>query len=116
MPTQAPPIVHALRFRWLTPAYDLVVAATPCERTVKAALLAQARIASTHRVLDLASGTGTLAILAKRRQPGAEIIAIDADSAITSIACCRSLFFQHRFPSRQTGHARRGLPGAAPRR
>ncbi len=86
MPTQPPPIVHALRFRWLNPAYDLVVATTTRERTVKAALLAQARIEPEHRVLDLASGTGTLAILAKRRQLRAEVVGIDADPAIISIA------------------------------
>jgi len=86
MPSQPPPIVHALRFRWLTPAYDLVVACTTRERTVKAALLAQAHIQSDHRVLDLASGTGTLAIWAKHRQPSAEVIGIDADPAIISIA------------------------------
>ena len=63
-----------------------MVAATTRERTVKAALWAQARIESGHRVLDLASGTGTLAILAKHRQPGAEIVGIDADPAIISIA------------------------------
>jgi ubiquinone/menaquinone biosynthesis C-methylase UbiE len=91
MPTQPPPIVHALRFRWLNPAYDLVVAATTRERAVKAALLAQARIEPEHRVLDLASGTGTLAILAKHRQPRAEVVGIDADPAIISIARSKAL-------------------------
>ena len=79
-------IVPALRYFWLTPAYDFVVAATTRERIVKMSLLEQARLEPGHRVLDLASGTGTLSIWAKLRQPHACLVGIDADPAILAIA------------------------------
>lgn len=78
--------VPALRFRWLTPAYDAVVGATTRERTFKRALIAQAGVEPGQRVLDLASGTGTLAIWIKTAQPGAEVVGIDGDPAILAIA------------------------------
>lgn len=71
--------VPALGFRWLTPAYDAVVRYTTRERTFKSALLDQAQIAPDHRVLDLACGTGTLAIQAKLQVPGASITGLDGD-------------------------------------
>ncbi len=78
--------VPALGFHFLTPAYDGVVRLATRERTFKSALIQQARIESGHRVLDLACGTGTLAIAMKRLCPGAEIIGIDGDEAMLEIA------------------------------
>ena len=78
--------VPALRFRWLTPIYDTVVRLTTRERTVKAALMEQARIAPGQRVLDLACGTGTLAIWLKTAMPDVEVHGIDGDPAILRIA------------------------------
>ena len=78
--------VPALRFRWLTPAYDAVVGATTRERAFKRALIDQAGVGPGQRVLDLASGTGTLAIWIKTVQPGAEVAGIDGDPAILAIA------------------------------
>jgi SAM-dependent methyltransferase len=78
--------VPALRFDWLTPYYDVVVGATTRERAVKRALIAQARFASGQQVLDLASGTGTLAIWIKQHQPLLDVTGVDGDSAILAIA------------------------------
>ncbi len=78
--------VPALRFRWLTPAYDVVVGATTRERTFKAALTAQAHIRPGQRVLDLACGTGTLAIRIKQSCPGASVTGLDGDASILAIA------------------------------
>jgi ubiquinone/menaquinone biosynthesis C-methylase UbiE len=78
--------VPALRFRWLTPAYDVVVRATTRERTVKRALIAQAKLAAGQRVLDLACGTGTLAIWIKQHCPQASVTGIDGDAHILAIA------------------------------
>lgn len=78
--------VPALGFHWLTPAYDVVVRATTRERTFKTALIEQAAIRPGHRVLDLACGTGTLAIWIKQRHPRAEVRGIDGDPRILSIA------------------------------
>lgn len=61
--------VPALGFHWLTPLYDLAVRLTTRERRFKTALIKQAAIAPGHRVLELACGTGTLAIWIKQRYP-----------------------------------------------
>lgn len=71
--------VPALRFRALTGFYDPVVRATTREGEFKRRLLDRAAIEPGDRVLDLACGTGTLAIEAKRRVPAAELVGIDGD-------------------------------------
>lgn len=78
--------VPALGFGRLTGLYDPVVRLTTRETRFKRQLLEQAGIAPGQRVLDLACGTGTLAIAAKRRQPGAEITGIDGDPAVLARA------------------------------
>lgn len=74
--------VPALGYRWLTPLYDSVVAATTREATFKRELVEQAHVAAGHRVLDLGCGTGTLAILIKGRQPSALVTGVDGDPAM----------------------------------
>lgn len=71
-----------MRFAWLTPAYDVVVAATTRERTFKDALIEQARVGPGQRVLDLGCGTGTLAVQMALRAPDATVIGVDVDPAI----------------------------------
>ena len=78
--------IPALRFNWLTAAYDPVVRLTTRETIFKTALIKQARLKPQQRVLDLACGTGTLAVLIKRTQPHAEVIGIDGDAKILAIA------------------------------
>jgi ubiquinone/menaquinone biosynthesis C-methylase UbiE len=78
--------VPALGFHVLTPAYDAVVRLTTRERTFKSALIQQAGISNGQRVLDLACGTGTLAIAMTRLCPSAEILGIDGDEAMLEIA------------------------------
>ena len=78
--------VPALRYRCLTRYYDAVVRITTREQTFKSALVAQARLESGHRVLDLACGTGTLSIWAKQASPQSEVLGIDGDPEILSIA------------------------------
>lgn len=81
-----PSYVHALRFSWLTGLYDSVLAATLPEEAFRARLVAQARIAPGHRVLDLGCGTGTLTVLLKRAQPLAEVVGLDGDPEILAVA------------------------------
>lgn len=78
--------VPALRFNWLTPYYDVVVGVTTREHTFKHALISQANIKPGNQVLDLASGTGTLALWIKKHQSQAMITGIDGDENILSLA------------------------------
>lgn len=78
--------VPALGFRWLTPYYDAVVGATTRERTFKHALIEQANIEAGQRVLDLGCGTGTLSIWIKKAHREADVLGVDGDSAVLSLA------------------------------
>src|SRR3954452_3971655 len=74
--------VPALRFDALTRVYDPGVAVTSRETAFKRRLLAHARIKNGESVLDLACGTGTLAIEIKKDHPKAKVAGIDGDRAI----------------------------------
>lgn len=74
--------IPALAYRRLTPLYDPVVRWTTREGAFKAALLKQADLRSGQQVLDLACGTATLTIAAKRAAPGADISGVDGDPEI----------------------------------
>ena len=78
--------IPALKFNWLTPYYDLIVAVTTREKTFKKALVQQANIEENFDVLDLACGTGTLAIMVKRYQALSNVTAVDGDKKILKIA------------------------------
>jgi ubiquinone/menaquinone biosynthesis C-methylase UbiE len=78
--------VPALRFDALTRIYDPVVALTSREGAFKRRLLQHAGIKNGESVLDLACGTGTLAIEIKKRRPKAKVSALDADRAILARA------------------------------
>ena len=76
----------ALMLDWLTPVYDLFARVFFPEKRFKRELITRACIAPGHHVLDLGAGTGTLAIMIKEIQPGAQITGIDGDADIVSIA------------------------------
>lgn len=78
--------VPALGYHWLTPYYDAVVGTTTRERIFKQALIRQACIEPDYQVLDLATGTGTLAIWMKQQQPLANVTGVDGDPAILALA------------------------------
>jgi SAM-dependent methyltransferase len=71
--------VPALRLRALTRFYDPIVGLTTRESLFKRRVLEQASPAPGDRILDLGCGTGTLAILIKQAEPGAEMLGLDAD-------------------------------------
>jgi ubiquinone/menaquinone biosynthesis C-methylase UbiE len=70
--------VHALRYQKLNWLYDPIVRLTTRERTVKASLT-KALSGHTGRLLDLACGSGTLAILIKQSNPQLTVQGIDGD-------------------------------------
>ena len=78
--------VPALRHDWLTPFYDVIVKFTTRERRFKRALIGQARLEPGLRVLDLATGSGTLALWMKQCQPTLDLSAVDGDPTILAIA------------------------------
>jgi len=78
--------ITALRFKWLTPYYDVIVGLTTREKVFKKALVHQLDISANDKVLDMACGTGTLAIWIKQAYPNCEVIGVDGDEEILSIA------------------------------
>ena len=100
---QQPQYVPALGYHWLTGLYDPVVRYTTREHRFKTALLVQANLHTDQRVLDLACGTGTLAIMAKQRYPSLQVIGLDGDPAILQRARLKaakqqaSIGFEHGY-------------------
>ncbi len=78
--------IPALGYDVLTPLYDSVVRLTVREKKFKKALIEQANFADGQSVLDLACGTGTLAVLIKETYPKVEVTGIDGDVKILAIA------------------------------
>lgn len=78
--------VPALKYSWLTRFYDPVVALTTRESTFRQKLLDQSEFNAGDRLLDLACGTGTFAILAKTRVPDAMVTGLDGDPDILDMA------------------------------
>lgn len=72
----------ALRFKRLTPLFDLVARFVVRDRAFKRRVLDRAAIGSDQDILDLACGTGTLAIAAAQAAPEARLTAVDADPVI----------------------------------
>ena len=83
--------VPALRFRWLTRYYDLVVAVTTRESVFRNKVLGLVPVNGIHKVLDLACGTGTLTCLIKQTHPTVTIHGLDGDSEILEQARKKSL-------------------------
>jgi len=79
MNTGERPYVPALSFHRLTPVYDPLCRWLMREEHFKNRLIDLADVRPGMRVLDLGCGTGTLTVMVKRRQPGAEIVGIDPD-------------------------------------
>jgi ubiquinone/menaquinone biosynthesis C-methylase UbiE len=85
MSTSGDRFVPALGVDWLTPFYDLL-ARLIGERGFKSKLVAMAKIAAGHDVLDLGCGTGTLALMVREACPQARVTGLDIDPHILAIA------------------------------
>lgn len=82
--------VPALRFRSLTRIYDPLIRMTTREGEFRHKLLDQAGLEPGQRLLDLGSGTGTLAVMAARRQPELEVCGLDADGEMIRRATAKA--------------------------
>jgi SAM-dependent methyltransferase len=74
--------IPALRFGWLTGLFDPVSKLTAREGTFKRRVLERAALAEGERVLDVACGTGTLALSAARSALNVHVTGVDGDPAI----------------------------------
>ena len=74
------PFLPAMGKDWLLPLYDPFTRLLGMRR-LHAELAQRAGLAPGQRVLEIGCGTGNLALLVKRRQPGAEVVALDPDPA-----------------------------------
>jgi ubiquinone/menaquinone biosynthesis C-methylase UbiE len=83
--------IPALRFRALTPFYDLVQRLFVRDVVYKKRLIDQARIQPGQHVLDLGCGTGTLAIMVKQAEPKAEVTGLDADPQMLGVARAKAV-------------------------
>lgn len=78
--------IKALKFNWLTKYYDAIVSLTTREKTFKNNLIQNAKLEQGNEVLDIGSGTGTLAILIKNSNPNSNVTGLDGDLEIIKIA------------------------------
>lgn len=78
--------VPALRHDALTALYDPLVALTTREHAFRGRLIQQANLAPDQSILDLACGTGTLAIWVKLCMPSASVSGVDGDPKILTRA------------------------------
>ena len=78
--------IPALKYDWLTKAYDPVLQFTMPERKFKSALIRQMEIKPNDRILDFGCGSLTLSIMAAQRHPNAIFFGVDIDAKIISVA------------------------------
>lgn len=105
--------VPALGFHWLTPLYDVTVAAVTREARWRGALLAAVAPDAGDIILDVGCGTGTFAVLLKQAAPEAVVIGIDPDPAVLGRATKKAAAAGVEIDLRQLfGDAMRELPQA----
>jgi ubiquinone/menaquinone biosynthesis C-methylase UbiE len=56
------------------------------ELEFRTALVRQANVLAGHRVLDFGCGTGTLTLMVEASRPGAEVVGVDVDRGVLTIA------------------------------
>jgi ubiquinone/menaquinone biosynthesis C-methylase UbiE len=74
----------------LTPVYDFALRVLTRERRWREALLEQIAPRDGQAILDVGCGTGTLAVMLKRRAPGTRVIGLDPDPAVLAIAAAKA--------------------------
>lgn len=76
----------ALKLPLLTPVYDLSIRLFTREHIWREKLIGMADPKPHMRILDIGCGTGTLAIMFKKRFPECEVVGIDPDDRVLDIA------------------------------
>jgi ubiquinone/menaquinone biosynthesis C-methylase UbiE len=79
-------LIPAARFHLLTPAFDLVCALMGLGSRFKERVVRTAQIPLNARVLEAGCGTGTLALMVKFGHPDVEVIGLDADPRVLTLA------------------------------
>jgi ubiquinone/menaquinone biosynthesis C-methylase UbiE len=90
MAKKDPDFIPALRFRVLTPFYDLIQRFVVREARFMQQLIDRSDIRAGQSVLDVGCGTGTLALMVKRTHPDAKVFGLDADPEMLAIARAKS--------------------------
>ena len=85
-PMQTADFTPAAGHSALTPVYDLAIRLLTRERRWRQAMIEQIAPRDGQAILDVGCGTGTLAILLKRRAPGARIVGLDPDPEVLARA------------------------------
>ncbi len=78
--------VPALRYPWLTRWYDWLMAWVFPEARVRLALIDNANIQKSQRILEFGVGTASLSILLKQMHRLSEVVGVDVDPEILRIA------------------------------
>lgn len=76
----------ALKWSWMNKYYDFLIGFFIKEKIFKNLLVNQFKNKHPNNILDIGCGTATLAILIKKKYPNAQVIGLDGDSNILSIA------------------------------
>lgn len=78
--------IPALGYDWLTGFYDLTIRVTMPERRFRNRLIENLSLKKGDRVLEFGFGTGQNLLLAKKRLQQTEIVGLDIDPRVKSIA------------------------------
>jgi SAM-dependent methyltransferase len=78
--------VPALRFRLLTPVYDMAIRLTMREGLLRPLIIQMLQLQPGMAVLDVGCGTGSLAIQIKHANPLVEVVGVDPDPDVLRIA------------------------------
>lgn len=78
--------IPALKYNWLTKFYDFLIQVFLKEKLWKTFLVQSFSNKTPEKILDIGTGTATLAIMMRRTYPHTKITGLDADEKILTIA------------------------------
>jgi ubiquinone/menaquinone biosynthesis C-methylase UbiE len=91
-PQAEPQYIPATRWRAFTRLYDPILALTMRERRFREEMLRRvdAELPQEGMAVDVGCGTGTFALALKGRRPDAQVVGVDGDAEILSLARAKS--------------------------